>query len=291
MKTFTLGIDIGSISLKTAVLNSDRETVHSSYSYTEAQPRKKLLEALNAIRRELGNITFHGIVCTGSGKKLFTEKCGLAGLNEIVAHARSCWETIPDVRSLVEIGGQDSKFITIGRWKNGTPYVEDFSFNGLCSAGTGAFLDQQSERLGLAIEDFAELAHTAESVPAIAGRCSVFAKSDMIHLQQKGTGKDAIAAGLCFSLARNYLATLCRGKIPEGPVAFQGGVAANRGMLRAFSQIFNIPEESIIVPRHHKIAGAHGGRAGSGRKPASRTALCRCSHRINKKFRGAEKGE
>ncbi len=255
---YYLGIDIGSVSLKAVVCNGDGEIIFSSYRYTEAKPKKKLMEILRELISALDTPVFSGVVFTGSGKSAFTEKLHLPALNEIIAHAQGCWEHHPEVNSIIEIGGQDSKFIRIDRGDDGTPYVENFQFNGLCSAGTGAFLDQQSGRLGLSIEDFADAAYRADSVPVIAGRCSVFAKSDMIHLQQKGTEKGPIAAGLCFALARNYLATLCKGRRPPRPVAFQGGVAANRGMLRAFSQVLEIPERDIIVPDYHKCAGAYG---------------------------------
>ena len=258
MIEYFLGIDIGSISLKVVVCTERGEISFSTYRYTEAKPKKKLLEALQEISVTLDDPRFSGVVFTGSGKKTFTEQLHLPPLNEIIAHARGCWEHYPNVKSIIEIGGQDSKFIRIDRNTDGTPFVENFQFNGLCSAGTGAFLDQQSTRLGLSIEEFGEAAYLADTVPVIAGRCSVFAKSDMIHLQQKGTDKGPIAAGLCFALARNYLATLCKGRLPPQPVAFQGGVAANRGMLRAFSRVLDIPENELIIPEQHKCAGAYG---------------------------------
>ncbi len=258
MEQYYLGIDIGSVSLKAVVCNSKGEIVFSSYQYTEAKPKKNIIETLLEIQKALHNPDFSGLVFTGSGKGVFTETLQLPALNEIIAHAQGCWQHYPAVKSIIEIGGQDSKFISIDQGDDGTPYVENFQFNGLCSAGTGAFLDQQSGRLGLTIEEFAWAAYRADSVPVIAGRCSVFAKSDMIHLQQKGTGKGPIAAGLCYALAGNYLATLCKGRLPRQPVAFQGGVAANRGMLRAFSDVLGIAEADIIVPPYHKHAGAYG---------------------------------
>lgn len=267
METYSIGIDIGSISLKTVVLNSSGETVYSYYGYTEAKPKQTLLKVLQDIDRTLAAPRFSGIVFTGSGKKLYTEQLNVPGLNEIIAHARGCWEDYPEVASIIEIGGQDSKFIRIGREAGGAPFVENFEFNGLCSAGTGAFLDQQSGRLGMSIESFSSGAYRAPSAPPIAGRCSVFAKSDMVHLQQKGTDKDSIAAGLCFALARNYLATLCKGRKPGQPLAFQGGVAANKGMLRAFSEVLGIPEEEIIIPPYHKCAGAYGAALEAREKP------------------------
>ncbi len=229
----------------------------------------------------MGDIAFAGIIVTGSGKALIAECLGLPSLNEIVTHARACWEQFPDVGSIIEIGGQDSKYIEIARRGDGRPFIERHAFNGLCSAGTGAFLDHQAQRLGLGIEEFSLKAASAAYVPPIAGRCSVFAKSDMIHLQQKGITGDAISAGLCHALARNYIATLCKGKPPAIPVVFQGGVAANQGMRRAFASILGIGEDELIIPEHHKIMGAIGAALFAHEqpleKPMALTVVDKCS--------------
>ncbi len=108
--------------------------------------------------------------------------------------------------------------------------------NSVCAAGTGSFLDQQAERLNLSIEEFSRLSLASVKPPRIAGRCSVFAKSDMIHLQQIATPVEDIAAGLCFAVARNFKGSIAKGRTLEKPVSFQGGVAANKGMERAFQR-------------------------------------------------------
>ena len=151
------------------------------------------------------------------------------------------------------MGGEDSKLILL-RKDNGS--VKDFSMNSVCAAGTGSFLDQQAERLRLTIEEFSDLALRSKKPPRIAGRCSVFAKSDMIHLQQIATPLEDIVAGLCFAVARNFKGSILRGRKITPPVSFQGGVAANNGMVRAFREIFGLDE--LFVPEDHALMGAIG---------------------------------
>ena len=137
---------------------------------------------------------------------------------------------VPGVQSILEIGGQDSKIIIL---RNGV--VSDFAMNTVC-ARNRFFLDQQAGRLGIPIEKFGELALQARSPVRIAGRCAVFAESDMIHKQQMGCSLPDILAGLCDALVRNYLNNVGKGKEILAPVVFQGGVAANAGMVRAFEK-------------------------------------------------------
>ncbi|MHC4593270.1 MAG: BadF/BadG/BcrA/BcrD ATPase family protein, partial [Planctomycetota bacterium] len=158
-------------------------------------------------------------------------------VNEIVAQSRATAFLEPQVRTIIEVGGTESKLILVGRAEDGSPRVEDFGMNAMCAAGTGSFLDQQASRLKVTIEEFSRLALKSERPPRVAGRCSVFAKSDMIHLQQQGTPDYDIIAGLCYAMARNFKSTIGMGKDFAKPIAFQGGVAANLGMVRAFADV------------------------------------------------------
>ena len=238
MKYF-LGLDLGSVSLDCVILNDEKEIIYQSYRRTNGRPVQAAAELFAEMLQTCGNIEFSGVCVTGSGKELIASQLSFDVTNEIIAHATAAWTLYPGTKYIIEIGGQDSKFITIGTDSIGRHYLKDHAFNELCAAGTGAFLDQQAQRLGLTTEELGNIAFAAKNVPSVAGRCSVFAKSDMIHLQQKGVPKDEIAAGLCFSLARNYLSALCRGKLPQPPILFQGGVAANKGVAKAFREILN----------------------------------------------------
>jgi activator of 2-hydroxyglutaryl-CoA dehydratase len=156
----------------------------------------------------------------------------------------------PDVKTIIEIGGQDSKIIML---RNGI--VNDFNMNTVCAAGTGSFLDQQASRLNIDIQDFGRRATLSRQAVRIAGRCGVFAESDMIHKQQMGYPMEDIIMGLCEALVRNYLNNVGKGKKIEGPVVFQGGVAANAGLRRAFEKVLGM---SVKVPQHYDVMGAIG---------------------------------
>ena len=257
MKYF-LGLDLGSVSLDGVILDENKNIVYKSYRRTNGRPLKAASELFDEIAQRFENIEFSGVCVTGSGKELISSQLGFETTNEIIAHATAAWTLYPETKHIIEIGGQDSKFITVGIDSIGRHYLKDHAFNELCAAGTGAFLDQQAQRLGLTTEELGNIAFAAKNVPSVAGRCSVFAKSDMIHLQQKGVPKDEIAAGLCFSLARNYLSALCRGKIPKPPILFQGGVAANKGVARAFREILNLGENELMIPENFGVMGAIG---------------------------------
>jgi len=199
----------------------------------------------------MGDMEIKGVGTTGSGRKLADYIAGADQVkNEITAHAVSAIHFIPNVRSIVEIGGQDSKLILIRN-----RVVTDFSMNTVCAAGTGSFLEHQAARLGISIGELGSHALASSSPARIAGRCTVFAESDMIHKQQMGHNLEDIVAGLCDALVRNYLNNLARGKEIIGPVIFQGGVAANPGIKAAFERELG---KEFIIPEYYPIMGAIG---------------------------------
>ena len=264
---YCLGLDLGSVSLKCIVLDPYGRIVFKRYARTAGRPLTATLTVLKALAAQLGATVFSGVVATGSGKELIAGAVEIETVNEIVAQAKAAWVEHPQVRSVIEIGGQDSKFIVIGRSPDGIPFIQDHAFNELCAAGTGAFLDQQAQRLGVSVERLGTMARDAARSVRLAGRCSVFAKSDMIHFQQQAVPADEIAAGLCTALARTYLANLCRGQPPAPPVLFQGGVAANQGVVRAFRDLLALGAGELIVPAHFEVTGALGAALLAGEKP------------------------
>ncbi len=251
-----LGLDLGSVSLDAVVIDSSTgKIVFSTYKRTHGRAKDRAIQLLSELAGKFPE-GFQSALVTGSGKEIVARIVPIKTVNEIVAHGYAASRLIGEKTeraSVIEIGGQDSKYIIIDR-KGPVDYV----MNELCAAGTGAFLDVQAERMGLEIEEFARLAASAENVPSIAGRCSVFAKSDIIHLQQKGTPTGEIAAGLCYALARNYLSSLVRGRPIFKPVIFQGGVAKNRGIIRAFRELLNLKEGEYIIPEEPGLMGAIG---------------------------------
>jgi len=255
-KTF-MGIDIGSVSLNIAVIDKELRLLESVYERTRGQPIPVLIDVLEDLEEDFPELC--GAVCTGSGRNLIADVMGADKENEIISQAKAIAYFHPGVRTIIEIGGQDSKLIFLD-WdeKSGRTVIVDHALNEICAAGTGSFLDQQAYRLGISIDEFSSLATRAEKPATIAGRCSVFAKSDMVHLQQEGTSQEEIIAGLCYALARNYISNLGKGRKFVKPVAFQGGVAANKGVVKAFEELLELKAGELIIPKYFKIMGAFG---------------------------------
>ncbi len=254
-----LGIDIGSVSAKVVVMDEADAIVASRYVRTKGQPVETVLAVLEEILAAYPASSFTVAGATGTGGQLVADLIGIPFVNEITAQAAATARFYPDVQTILEIGGEDSKLIVLEReTPESEPKVGDFSLNGACAAGTGSFLDQQASRMGIPIEDFGDVALKSEHPPRVAGRCSVFAKSDMIHLQQVGTPVHDIVAGLCFAMIRNFKGQVIRGRELLKPIAFQGGVAANRGIRRAVLEVLELDEKDLIVPEYFNVMGAIG---------------------------------
>jgi len=254
-----LGIDIGSVSLNSVLMDKDFNILENYYDYVHGKPFHVLYERLTGILGKNSPENIIGIIFTGSGGKLGSQLVGGAFVNEIIAQATSAGTLFPSARTVIEIGGEDSKLIILEPAEKGPSRLVDFEMNSICAAGTGSFLDQQAKRIGVNIEnEFGEMALRSADPPRIAGRCSVFAKSDMIHHQQIATPLHDIVAGLCFALARNFRSNVARSKEIQKPVIFSGGVAANTGMVRAFREILDLKDGELIIPQYHASMGAIG---------------------------------
>ncbi|MGA2106070.1 MAG: acyl-CoA dehydratase activase [Syntrophorhabdales bacterium] len=253
-----IGLDIGSVSVNLAVVDEKGSVVEDRYVRHMGKAMHKAAELLEEMQTVYGReIEF--VATTGTGSKTFAPLAGASFTNEIIALTKAFHYLYPRVGSVIDIGGEDSKFIIFDKdTRNGAIRIKDFSMNTLCAAGTGSFLDQQASRLGFTIEEFAEVALKSKNTPRIAGRCTVFAKSDMIHLQQIATPDYDLVAGLCFALARNFKSNIAKGKEVRKPVAFIGGVAQNAGMLKAIKGVFLLEDDQLIVPEHFTSMGALG---------------------------------
>lgn len=247
-----LGIDVGSVTTKIAAVDREGQLTASLYRRTEGRPIEVVQESLRQIQAILPtDVDVAGVGTTGSGRQLAAVVVGADLVkNEITAHAVAALHFVPDVHTVMDIGGQDSKLIIL---EDGI--VVDFAMNSVCAAGTGSFLEQQAHRLNISIEELGRRAMRSRHPVRIAGRCTVFAESDMIHKQQMGHPVDDILYGLCQALVRNYLNNLALGKTLRPPVVFQGGVAANAGVVRAFAEAL---ETEVIVPPQHEMMGALG---------------------------------
>jgi predicted CoA-substrate-specific enzyme activase len=254
---YDLGIDIGSVSAKLVLMDPENKIIRKKYVRTKGQPVLTIYNELNELVKDVPAEKIKSTSITGSIGKLVQEYIKANFINEIVSQARSTEFYHPEVKTIIEMGGEESKLILLDV-ENGRTKMADFAMNTVCAAGTGSFLDQQASRLGFSIEEFGESSLKSEIPPRIAGRCSVFAKSDMIHLQQIATPDYDIIAGLCFAVARNFISTIAKGKDFIPSVSFQGGVAANNGMRRAFFEVLKLDDKDFIVPEHFEFMGAIG---------------------------------
>jgi predicted CoA-substrate-specific enzyme activase len=255
-----LGIDIGSTSSDVVVLDADNKLVFTSYQRTLGKPLQTLHEQLRQLlnRIDAGRVSLAGL--TGAAARSIARLLELPFINEVLAQAAAVCHLYPQLgeATVIEMGGQDSKLIFLYR-ENGQTKIRDFTLNTVCAAGTGSFLDQQAERLGINIEgQFGRLALASSAPPRIAGRCSVFAKTDMIHLQQQATPVADILAGLCQGLARNLKSNLGCGREFVKPVVFTGGVAANVGVVKALQEVLDLADGQLLVPAEHLFTGAIG---------------------------------
>ncbi|HQJ97249.1 MAG TPA: acyl-CoA dehydratase activase [Thermoleophilia bacterium] len=284
----SLGIDIGCISLKAALVGDpdDRDlfsrllterpdlfqTSRDGLTLVDGRPllvtryrriKGSPAEATKRLLEELHHVVpaevLRGVRVTGSGARLIAEALGAPFENEFKAIARGLSSLHPEAQTIFEMGGETSKFIRLDASHAGAPGgISDYQTNGDCAAGTGSFMDQQASRLLYEIEDVGDIVLGAGKAASIAGRCSVFAKSDMIHAQQKGYEPPEVLRGLCDAVVRNFRGTIAKGKVVAPPVAFIGGVAANKGAVQALREAFGLEDGGLFVPEFHFSMGAIG---------------------------------
>ncbi|GHU61765.1 2-hydroxyglutaryl-CoA dehydratase activator [Clostridia bacterium] len=255
-----LGIDCGSVSVKIAIINEQYEILYEQYKRSNGSPVRTLQKLLTeyAIRKHLHKIvSFSGIFVTGSGRFLIEKLLGAFPCNEISAHGKAAGYFYPKAQSIIEIGGQDSKLIFLES-DGQISRIADSQMNDVCAAGTGSFLDQQAYRMGIDSIELSSRSLDSNNPSKISGRCSVFAKTDMIHLQQDAVPKEDISYGLCMAVVRTYIENLAKGRKIKAPILFQGGVANNQGVIRAFKEILKLSDDQIIVPNHFDTMGAIG---------------------------------
>ncbi len=276
-----IGVDIGTISIKLAVIGGPEDTaaldrlagtdgffrsttpasgdpspIFSTYRRIRGRPLDTLAELLDKVRASLGGSPARMMV-TGSGARLAAAAHNVPALNEFAAIAEAASILVPDAGTIFEMGGETSKFILLGRGAEGFT-IRDYGTNGDCAAGTGSFMDQQATRLQFNIEDIGDIVAGAKKTAQIAGRCSVFAKSDMIHAQQRGYQPDEVLKGLCNAVARNFKGAIVRSRKVEPPIVFIGGLALNKGMIQALADVFEIDRDLIRVPEAACWFGALG---------------------------------
>ena len=291
-----VGFDVGSVSAKLAVVwpaESKEEVarpletpgffrasaalerrVHapvllSNYRRTFGNPVQAARELLAELHEALPDEPILAIRVTGSGGRLLAEAFNAPAENEFKAIACSVGQVYPEVCTVLEIGGESSKYLRLAEGSdkeqstgsNANTYatgITDYSTSGECAAGTGSFLDQQATRLKYRVEEIGDIVAQAKCAARIAGRCSVFAKSDMIHAQQKGFSTEEVLKGLCEAVARNFKSNIVRGKPVAPRVALIGAVSQNRGVVQALLEAFRLSSEQLFVPEEYAWIGAIG---------------------------------
>lgn len=248
-----LGIDVGSTTTKYALISEDREIIHKSYVHTQGKPIEVTQKLLKIISDELGNrIEIKGVATTGSGRNVVGDFLNAdLIIDEITAHARGAVEIEPNIDTIFEIGGQDSKYISI---VNTHPL--DFDMNKVCAAGTGSFLHELGNKYGINIVgEFQEIALSSERPVKLAERCTVFMESDLVSYLQKGVPHKDLIAGLCYAIVYNYLNRVVGKRKIGQRVMFLGGPSLNKGVVAAFEDVLG---RGLLVPKHREVLGAFG---------------------------------
>ena len=255
----SLGVDIGSVSTKAAVItkiDGNFRVLASHYRRTEGNPIEAVKDTLNQIQKSLKerNIQIEKLVAatTGSGRYLTGYFIGSNEIkDEITAQASGVSTFIKEKDlTVIEIGGQDSKFLQL---KDGV--IADFEMNWACAAGTGALIEKHARNLGIEVTEFGGFAIRGDKPPIINSTCAVFSEAALMYFQQNNLSLENLCAGACLASARNYLIKVVRNRPISEKVAFQGAVAFNKGMVGAFETIL---EKPIIVPPYPHLTGAVG---------------------------------
>jgi len=275
-----IGLDIGAVSLKLAAVGETedacslealcarnpgfrlrkwgpRPLLVSEYRRIGGSPIQCAYNMLDEFSRGINESCIQGLRVTGSGSRAISRILGIYFENEFKAVARAMAALYPEVRTVFEIGGETSKYILLAGGDQDCGIV-DYDRSGDCAAGTGSFLDQQALRMGYSIEEVGDVVRTANCSARIAGRCSVFAKSDMIHAQQKGYTPAEILRGLCAAVPGNFKSSVVKGRAVVAPVAFIGAVSQNSGVTEALRQVFGLSGEQLFVPELYAWLSAVG---------------------------------
>lgn len=248
-----LGIDVGSTTTKYALINEEREIVHKSYVHTQGKPIEVTQSLLRHIQGELGNkVQIRGVATTGSGRNVVGDFLNAdLIIDEITAHARGAVEIDPGIDTIFEIGGQDSKYISILN-----TYPLDFDMNKVCAAGTGSFLHELANKHGINIVgEFQEIALSSDTPVRLAERCTVFMESDLVSYHQKGVLQKDLIGGLCYAIVHNYLNRVVGKRKIGQRVMFLGGPSLNKAVVAAFEDVLG---RGLAVPRHREVLGAFG---------------------------------
>ena len=250
-----LGIDAGSTTIKATLVNDDREIVWSSYATNEGSPLTAAVNIVKQIQSQLPEGAWIARSCaTGYGEGLITTGLHLdEGVVETMAHYRGAEMVSPGVTAVIDIGGQDMKYLAIS-----DGVIDSIAVNEACSSGCGSFLQTFAQSMGLTIEEFTQAALNSTHPVDLGSRCTVFMNSSVKQAQKEGATMEDIAAGLCYSVVRNALYKVIKlrdsGELGD-TVVVQGGTFLNDAVLRAFELL---TEREVTRPNIAGLMGAYG---------------------------------
>jgi len=248
-----LGIDVGSTTTKYVLMDEQRDIIHKNYVHTQGKPIEVTQGLLKMIRGDLGSrVEIMGVATTGSGRNVVGDFLNAdLIIDEITAHARGAVEIDAELDTIFEIGGQDSKYISLSN-----TFPLDFDMNKVCAAGTGSFLHELANKYGINIvSEFQEIALSSNHPVKLAERCTVFMESDLVFYDQKGAERKDLIAGLCYSIVHNYLNRVVGKRQIGDRIMFLGGPSLNKGVVAAFEKVVG---HGLIVPKHREVLGAFG---------------------------------
>lgn len=247
-----MGIDIGSTSINLVLLDKKQNVIKFLYLRNSGKPEVSVTEGIKKMEGEL-NLSLKDIpACvTGSGRKFIAEKLGVElTKDEITAQAKGCLYSVPNVDTILEIGGQDSKIISVKH-----SGVNRFKMNKICAAGTGAFLEEQASQFDISMESFVKYSLKSSDPALMNERCTVFIEGIRSRLLAEGRSIEDICAGLCYAVVQNYLQRVAGNTDLGSKIVLQGGIAYNQGVVNGFRSITG---KEIIVPDYFSVTGALG---------------------------------
>ena len=268
--SYYVGIDAGSVSLNAIVINQDKKIIYEApYKRHMGKVSEETLALIQDLQQRLGQERIVAFAFTGNHGQTFSERAGGFYEFETISQVLGALHLRPDAKTIISMGGQDTALFQIHHDSRGWE-LEYFNTNGPCASGTGSFIDQQAQRLATSIyssekngsqnqidkilADFITLGIQSVKPANVACRCTVFTKSDMIHLQNKGERLQDIIYGLHVGNARNYMSTIVSNRTLENPILFVGGLSLNELQVRAFRAYF----PGLLVPAHSTSVGALG---------------------------------
>lgn len=260
-KNMRVGIDVGSTTVKIVVTdigtNKAEYTRYVRHNARQVETARKLLEEA---KEHFGDdVSFKAAVC-GSGGKPVSKALGIHYIQEVVANAAAVQRLYPDVRTAIELGGQDAKVIFFYYDKTTNRLqTSDMRMNGSCAGGTGAFIDEIASLLGIPTDKFEEMASKGSTVYDISGRCGVFAKTDIQPLLIQGADRNDIALSTFHAIAKQTIGGLSQGLELKPPIIFEGGpLTFNPTLIKVFAQRLGLKDEDIVVPEHAETIVAYG---------------------------------